>query len=700
LIWVSSLINPENIAIIGASKNPEKVGNIVLKNLIDGGFRGKIFPVNPSGGEIYGMKLYSSIKEIDNNIDIAAIIVPAKYVPDVITSLGEKNTRVCVIISAGFRESGKAGLLLEKEVQRRSAEHNIRIIGPNCVGLINTSSNLNLTFGLGMPPDGNIAFISQSGAVITSAIDWIRDTHCGFSKVFSLGNKADLNEADFLELLLRDERTSVIAGYIEDIRDGEKFVEIASKVSREKPIILIKAGETRAGSRAASSHTGSITGSKNLYDALFKKCNIVKVGSINELLKTSIFFSKKIISGRRFAIITNAGGPGIIAADGVEKNNLIITKFSKETIERLRKSLPSEASIQNPVDVLGDATPERFRDVLEIVSGDKNVDTIFVIVTPQAMTDSEGIAETIISTSKESKRNICASFIGGQFSLKAKNRLKENDIPVFDDPIEGLSIINLFVNYNENLLKDFSKNEIKKYISNIDRTILKRGISILSESGEKELTAFQALRFFREIGFKTPEGILVKNEEEAIKCVGKIKFPLVMKVASPDISHKTDVGGVKINITDINGIKNAWKEILFNIKKYAPSSRINGITMEEMVNGFEMILGFKREPDFGVLIMLGMGGIYVEVLKDIAFGLCPLKKSEIEDMVTGLKVYRLLTGYRGKMRADIPALIDSVVLLSEVVYNIKEMKEGEINPLIVREEGKGVVAVDGRIIIG
>lgn len=693
------LFNPSTIAVIGASEEEKKIGHVIFKNLVSQGFKGKVFPINPKRKEILGVPCYPTVKEIPENVDLAIIVVPAKVVPQVLMDCAQKGVKGVVVITAGFREIGNEGAKLERQIVEIAKSSNIKMVGPNCLGIINTFIGMNATFASHIPPKGRISFFSQSGALGVALIDWAIENNFGFGKFVSLGNKADLNECDFLEYFGEDPDTDIILGYIEDVREGKRFIEVASRVAKKKPVILIKAGSTEAGAMAASSHTGALSGSDKAFNEAFRKTGIIRVEGIKDLFEVAeIFKNLKFPKGNKLLIVTNAGGPGIIAADTADKLGLKLHPMSKESIEFLAERLPSTAALYNPIDVIGDATSERYKLVLERAIVDENVEGICVILTPQAITDVENVAKEIIEKSKITDKPIVGCFIGGKRVKEGVRMLKEANIPCYEDPSVAIKAYKTLVDF-VSFRKRKEPEYIKYEISEEDKKNVKLMLEALLDAGVTTLTEENAMKILSFYGIPFPKRALAKTPEEAIKIAEEIGYPVVLKVSSPHILHKTDVGGVKIGLKSPEEVYDAFVEITVNVKRFMPKAFIRGVNVYEMITGGkEVILGVSYDNTFGHMIMFGLGGIYVEVLKDVSFRLVPLSKEEAFEMIEEIKSKKLLEGIRGEKPCDKNDIVDKLLRLSQLVLDFPIIKEVDINPYVVKEVGG--VALDARIIIG
>ena len=694
---IDAIFNPNSIAVIGASAEEKKVGHAVLKNLLQG-FVGKIYPINPSKNEILSLPCYPSVSVVPDKIDLAIIVIPAKAVADALRDCSKAGVKGVVVITAGFKEVGGEGVDREREIISIVRNSGMRMVGPNCLGVMNTKIKMNASFAAEMPPEGRVAFFSQSGALGVAIIDWALENNFGFSKFVSFGNKADLNETDFLEYFAKDPDTDVILGYIEDIVDGKKFLNIAKEVTKIKPVILIKSGATEAGARAASSHTGALAGSDRAFTEAFRKTGIIRVNGIQELFDTAeMFLSKKYPKDKRLLIITNAGGPGIIAADTADKLGIKLDPMSRASIDKIAEKLPSSASLYNPVDVIGDATSERYKVVLEQAIKDELIQGMCVILTPQAMTDVDNVADVVISSSKKTDKPIFTTFIGGQRIKNAIKKLKENKIPNFTDPSVAINAYSKLINFVELKNRKISESSplpiLQENILRVEKIIKKMQENEISEIGGEE-----ALEILSLYGFTFPERALAKTPMEAVAIAERIGYPVVMKISSPHILHKTDVGGVKLNLNNEKAVYNAFIEITTNVKRFMPDAFIEGVMVYEMVTGGkEVILGVSFDRTFGHMIMFGLGGIYVEVLKDVSFRIVPVTEEEAFDMINEIKGSRILDGVRGEKPYDKKDIANRLRSLSRLVEDFPIIKEVDINPYLVMNNGG--IGLDARIII-
>jgi len=694
---IKPILSPKSIAVIGASRRSGAVGNRIVKNILESGFKGPIYPINPKADKIHGLKCYPSVLKVEGDVDLAVVAVPARIVPEVVEEAGVKGVKGLIVISAGFREIGEEGAKLEKEVLTLCRKYGMRMVGPNCLGVINTSVPMNTTFASSQPIPGSIAFLSQSGALCTAVIDWAPKEGLGFSVIVSLGNSADLNVVDFIEALKEDENTRVIACYIEGISEGDRFVKVVRDVSKRKPVVILKAGLTSMGIRAVSSHTGSMAGSAVAYSTVFKRIGVVQVDSVEELFNYArAFASQPIPEGRGLAILTNAGGPGIVATDSCEKSGLRLAWLSQETIEKLRAILPEQASVINPVDVLGDASAERYKQALRILLDDPGVNSVIVILTPQAVTQPVETAKAILEVYRSNpKKPILAVFMGGEAVAEAVKILRDNGIPVYEFPEEAVKTVEGMVRYAE-YLREPLEQEIPEFERDMDT--VRRIIERARLEGRTVLLGPEARLVMKAYGLKVPESGFAQNVRQALAIANKIGYPVALKVVSPHILHKTDVGGVVLNIRSDYELEEAYDSIMRNVAALMPQARIYGVEVQEMASrGKEVIIGMHRDMQFGPLIMFGLGGIYVNLIKDVSFRLAPIGRKEAYDMVTETKAYTLLRGFRGEPPSDIDSVVDTLVRVSRLALDFKEIADLDINPLIVYERGKNSLALDVKI---
>jgi acetate---CoA ligase (ADP-forming) len=682
--------------VIGASHDREKVGYSVLNNLRRFGYEGKIFAVNPRAGEILGTRTFPDVAGIKDNIDLAIVIVPAHLVAGVLRDCAAKAVSSAVIISSGFREAGAEGAQREEELRAIIRESGMRVVGPNCLGIINTFNSLNATFAAGMLPKGRLAFFSQSGALGIAILDWAIGNKIGFSKFISLGNKADLNETDFIEYFIGDPETDMILGYVEDVVEGGRFLQLAREASRIKPIILVKSGGTHAGARAASSHTGALAGSDKAFNAAFKQTGVIRADGIEDLFETAKAFNcRRLPSGNNLLIVTNAGGPGIIAADTAERSGIDLPQLSPKTVRKLSTFLPKNASLYNPVDIIGDAPAERYSAVLDAAIKDRHMDGFLVILTPQATINVEDAAKAVMESSAKSDKPFITCFMGEESVRSSVEMLKASSIPNFSYPESAVRAFRKLRDYGRWVRREKT---VPPSIS-ADRDSVSKIIGEAAGKGRYSLTEDESRKILGSYGFRFPARYLAADPDEAAAAAEKTGFPVVMKVSSPDILHKTDVGGVRLGVRSRKEARAAFSELTLNAKKFMPSAFIEGVSVYETVpGGKEIIAGITFDRTFGHMIMFGLGGIYVEILKDVSFRIVPVDEFDAREMIGEVRSFPLLKGARGERPVDIGSIVDAILRLSCLSSDFPAIQELDINPLLVNE--RGATALDARIIIG
>ena len=693
---LASFFNPKSVAIVGASRQKGKVGHEILINMIAAGYKGKIYPVNPKADSIEGLACYPDLESIGQVPELVIIIVPAKTVPEVMQRCAKAKVKSVIIITAGFKEVGEEGRKLEEQIIQIAKQAGIRVIGPNCLGVIAPANRLNASFGAGLPAEGVIGYVSQSGALLAAILDMANANGIGFSKLVSIGNKADVDELDVIKALGEDPDTKVIAGYLESITDGNNFVRQAEQISHEKPILLIKSGGTQAGAKAACSHTGSLAGGEAVYESAFQRAGVIRCNSIKQQFdyaQAAAF--QPLPAGARVAVVTNAGGLGIMAADAVERQGLIFAKPTDETIKKLAANLPAAANLYNPIDILGDALADRYEFALNVVLDDPNVDVVLVLLTPQAMTDSAATAKVVVKIAHQKPaKPVFACFLGASKVEEAMGILRQGKIPQYDSPESAVATIKVMADYvrwrnrPKRVVKLFPVNRRK--VENIIERHLRGGGREIGETDSKAI--------LEAYGFKTPEGSIATTAEQAVNIAEQLGFPVVLKIWSPDIIHKSDVGGVKVGLNSDQEVRDAFDLMMCRIPKKQPDAKILGVLVEQMCkSGKEVILGMNRDPHFGPLMMFGMGGIMVEVLKDVSFYLAPLTAEEAKQMLISTKTYQILKGVRGEEGVDIETIAEGLQRLSQLVTEFPQIKEVDINPYMVGPEGTTPIAVDARM---
>lgn len=694
---LDAIFRPRSIAIIGASRTPSKVGHILTKNMIESGYHGEVIPINPNAEEILGLRCYPSVLDVPSDVDLAVISIPASQVLQVAEECGTKGVKALVIISAGFKETGHEGAVLEGKLIDVAKKYGMRIQGPNCLGIINTSVPLNLSFAAAMPKEGRIGFISQSGALGTAVLDWVIKEDIGFHSFISLGNKADLDEVDFIKAMGEDENVGVILLYIESIEDGRRFIEVSSGVTQNKPMIVLKGGTSTAGARAAGSHTGALVGSYIAYRTAFDKSGVLMAESVEELFNYAVAFTEQPLpKGEGLTIVTNAGGPGILATDLSESLGIRLSNIYGETRSRLMEKLPPAASVGNPIDVLGDAMADRYRFVVEEVLKDDLVSAAMVILTPQAMTESMETAKSIVEIRKSfTDKPLIAVFMGGESVREATEYLRDNNVPCFDFPEKAVKTVSAMYQYAR-FMKE--PEHFPARFKDVDPEKVREIIDIARKDRRVVLLSNEAARVVEAYGIRSTKNMIAKSAEEAVRHAGELGYPVVLKIVSPDILHKTDVGGVALNLRSEGEVRSAFEGILASVGRYMPEARIYGVMIYRMVPmGREMIIGMSQDVQFGPLVMFGLGGIYVNFLKDVSFSLAPLSEYEARRMMEETRAYTLLKGIRGEPPSDVEALKNVILRVGQLVWDFPQIVEMDINPVIVYQEGEGCIALDVKI---
>ena len=693
---LDALFAPKSIAVIGASNRQGSVGRAVFTNILLNEYTGTVYPVNPKDRSISGVRSYPSIGDLPESVDVAVVVVPAAVVPAVTEECGKKGVKGLIIISAGFKEVGQDGATLERQVASLAQKYSMRMVGPNCLGTINTDPEvrLNASFASQMPLEGSIAFASQSGALGEAVIDYATGEGIGFSKFISVGNKADVNENDILEYLRADPKTKVILLYIEDIVDGRKFVDTVSKVTQEKPIIAVKAGVSPEGAKAATSHTGALAGSDEAYNAILKQSGVLRVESIIDLFDYARAFAKQPLPrGNRVAIITNGGGPGIMATDASVRYGMQISQFSEATKAKLRAGLPKEASVNNPVDLIGDAQSDRYELALQALD-DEGVDCGLVLLTPQAMVDLKKVAETIASVGPRSGKTILTSILGLTDITPAVEVLESNNIPHYTFPESAVRALAAMYEYQGWVER--ARTQIKHFEVDIGKA--REIISSAKRAGLTNLPQDDALRILSTYGLPVIKTETASSKAEAVEAAKRIGYPVAMKIISPDVVHKIDVGAVKLDLNSDQDVSEAFDEILKNVNSRVPRARIEGVILQEYITGgTETIIGIHRDPKFGPLLMFGLGGIYVEAYRDVSFRLAPIRELSADNMISQIRGSKILQGFRGQPPADTRAIAECIERLSQLSIELPDVSELDVNPLVAFTNG--CRALDARIII-
>jgi acetate---CoA ligase (ADP-forming) len=691
---LKELLYPKALAVVGASSKPGKVGFELMSNLVKGGYKGHIVPISLNAAEILGHRCYKDLREYKGKIDLGLIAVPTKLCKDAVQNCIDAGAKAIIVITAGFKEVGAEGLAMETEIADLCRKNEVRLLGPNCIGALNTANGLNATFAPAMPPAGKISIISQSGALCVAILDWCASKKIGVAKVVSLGNKPDLNEVDFLQAFAEDKETSVIVGYLENIIDGAKFLQVAEQCAAKKPIVVLKAGTTKAGAKAASSHTGSLAGADVAYTAAFKHSGVIRAENFERLFDYALALGMQPLpQGNRVTIITNAGGPGIMAADAAESNGLDLAAPTDAAREKLKACLPHTAALGNPVDVIGDADPERYVHAIEILQDDPNTDAIIVLATPQNMTQPMKLAEAL-SKHHNKKKPILASFMGGAEVFQAQDYMTSVGIPNYPSPERAVLALKSMLDHAG--WKKRPTRVVVRFPAN--RRRVDRLISKYVRMGQKQISEVEAKDILEAYGFRVLPSALATDMQEAVETADRIGYPVVMKVVSPDIIHKSDLGGVVINLANAEQVRDSWDLIMARARRHLPNANIRGVYVEKMGRrGREVILGLTRDPQFGPMLMFGLGGIFVEVLKDVAFHLAPITADEAMQMLKLTRSYGLLKGARGQKPADLEAIALALQRISQLSTDYPQIAELDINPFIVGEVGTEAYAADARM---
>jgi acetyltransferase len=694
---LEAIFAPQSVAVVGASPDPSKLGHRVLRNIVDNGYPGRVIPIHPTAPTVLDLPAFPSVAAVTGAIDLAVIVVPSQAVLGVVEECGKHGVRGLVVITAGFKEVGGAGKELERKLIDLVRSYGMRRVGPNCLGIIDTTTKLNASFAALMPESGQIAFMSQSGALCTAILDWSKPEGIGFSRFVSLGNKGDVDEVALLQAWGDDPANRVILAYLEGINDGPAFIQTAQAVTKRTPVIAIKSGTTQAGTRAISSHTGSLAGSERAYEAAFNQSGILRANTMEELFDYAMVFAyQPLIAGNRLAIVTNAGGPGIIATDAAERSGLALAQFTPKTIELLQRDLPPAASVFNPIDVIGDARSDRYRVALAAALADPNVDAALILFTPQAGSEPEETARVIAELSAGQPKPVVASYMGAASIGPALKLLNEHRIPNYAFPERAISALHAMARQHE-----WSTQPTSEYAQfTVDSDRVREVFARVRAAGRVELGEIEAREVIEAYGMRLPKSQLARSPDEAATIAAEIGFPVVMKISSPDILHKSDIGGVRVGVADAASARDSYELIEYRARKYSRDATIWGVLVQEQVRkGREVLVGVNRDPQFGPLVVFGLGGIYVEVLKDVAFRLAPITRAEATEQVRSIRTYPLLQGVRGEPPADIAAAEEIILRVSQMVTDFPEIVEMDINPLVLHNQGEGAIVLDARIIL-
>jgi len=697
---LNNIFKPKSIAVVGASATAGSAGYRVFRNLIGSGYEGVVYPVNPKYESVLGVQAYKSVTDLPKTVDLAIILTPAKTVPDILEQCGKKGIKGIMIISAGFKEIGSEGIALEKKLVDIKNKYGMRIVGPNCVGFIMPYLNLNATFIGSNPERGNIALFSQSGAVCGAILDWAQSAKVGFSSFVSVGSMLDVDFGDLIDYFGMDIHTRSIVLYIESITDARKFMSATKSFARAKPIIVIKSGRFKEGAKAASSHTGAMAGEDAIYEAAFRREGIVRVNDIEDLFNCSSILAKQPRpTGRNIVIVTNAGGPGVLATDSVIEKGGKLAKLSDETIQKLNQVLPLHWSHGNPVDIIGDGDEERYQKAIEICLADSNVDGLLVLCVPQVVADPNKLAERLIDISRKTTKPIITSFIGEATVYHARQILNANNIPTYDTPDEAVESYMYLYHYERHLEQLYETPEELQIRTPSHKETIKNILDKAKKEKRELLDEIESKTFIELYGIKTTKPHVAENENKAVELSEKIGYPVVMKILSPQITHKSDVGGVALNLHCEEDVRKTFKEMTKRAKEKVPNAKILGVTIQKMAknHGYELILGSKKDPVFGSVILFGLGGIYTELFKDRAIGFPPLNQVLAHRIIEKTKAYDLLKGFRGMQPVNMTKVEETMVNFSQLIIDHPEIKEIDINPLIA--SGDSLLAVDARIIL-
>lgn len=701
VLSLDKIFKPQRIALVGVSPNPKSVSGRILANLIGGGFRGVVYPVAPSVEAVMGIPCFASVASLPKTADLGVICAAAAQVPGLVRECGEAGIRGLIIVSAGFRETGPAGLALEQSILAEARRfEGMRIIGPNCLGIISPGLPLNASFAGAMPRPGHVAFVSQSGALCTSVLDWAAEEKLGFSHFVSTGNMIDVEFGDLIDYLGEDEATKSILLYIESIPDARKFMTAARAFARMKPIVAYKAGRFPESAAAAASHTGALAGEDAVFDAAFERMGLARVFNIGEIFDCADLVGRhKVPKGPRLAVLTNAGGPGVMATDALVASGGALARLSDETMRVLNESLPPQWSRRNPVDVLGDAKSKLVAKAAQIVLQDPGVDALLVIITPQAMTNPTAVAREICAQASATPKPVLAAWLGGAAMREGTNLLNEAGIPTYPTPEQAVKAFMTLVSYARNLEILYETPKDIPVDFPVDRKELRARFAGILTAAEGPLSESRSKELLASYGIPVTGPVAAATAGDAVAAADAAGYPVVLKILSPDITHKTDVGGVALDLADAGAVRAAFEAMLETVRRKAPEARLEGITVQRMVSsgeGVEMILGVKKDPTFGTVVMAGMGGTAAEIYNDRSIGFPPLNERLARRMIDELRMRPLLHGYRGRPAVALDKLVETLVRLSYLAADFPEVAELDINPLLVTPDG--VVALDARVV--
>ncbi|WP_049970730.1 acetate--CoA ligase family protein [Haladaptatus cibarius] len=690
---LSDLFAPSRVAVVGATESEGSIGRAIVTNLRDD-FDGETVPVNPNYDEVFGLDCYPDLASAPD-VDLAVVVVPPHIAVDVVRGAGEAGIENVVVITAGFGETGSEGAARERELQEVAEEYDINLVGPNSLGVMSTPLGLNATFGPENALSGSMSFMSQSGAFITAVLDWANDEGLGFKDVVSLGNKAVLDETDFVRAWGNDPDTDVILAYLEGVEDGGEFISSAREATDDTPIVMVKSGRTDAGAQAVSSHTGTLAGSDRAYEAGLEQAGVLRVDNVQELFDfAQILAGQPLPEKDDVAIVTNAGGPGVMTTDAVGDSNLSLASFSEETLSALSDALPEEANIYNPIDTIGDANIDRFREAVDIALADENVGCAVVLSAPTAVLDYDELAEVIGELQTKHGKPVAAAMMGGERTEGAKEVLREDGIPNYFDPARAVRSLDALATF-----RDISGREYEEPTEfEVDEERAREILSRAKDRGDNRL-GVEAMDLLSAYGIPTPEGSIAETPENAVSAAQDIEDEVVMKIVSPDILHKSDIGGVKVGVEN-EDVYDAYEDLVTRARNYQPDATILGVQVQEMVNldsGTETIIGMNRDPQFGPLLLFGLGGIFVEIIEDTTFRVAPVSEREAGEMVNDIETAPLLRGARGRDPADVGSIVESIQRLSQLVTDFPAILELDVNPLVATPDG--VQAIDIRLTV-
>ncbi|MFT4883189.1 MAG: acetyl coenzyme A synthetase (ADP forming)-like protein [Natronomonas sp.] len=689
---LAGLFAPQCVAVVGATESEGSVGRAIVRNLL-ADFEGEVVPVNPRFDRLFDHECHDSVAETD--ADLVVVAVPAETVPEVIEEAGETGIKNVVVVSAGFGEAGPDGSDREERLVELAEEYDLNLVGPNCVGVISTPSGLNATFGPRNALPGSISYMSQSGAFITAVLDWAADRNLGFKDIVSLGNKAVLDETDFVEAWGEDPETDVVLGYLEGIRDGRRFMEVAREVTAETPVLAVKSGRTEAGATAAASHTGAIAGSEEAYDAGLDQAGVIRVDTGEELFEFGeMLAGQPLPEGDAVAVVTNAGGPGVMATDAIGDAEAELATLGEETRDRLAEVLPDSGSPRNPVDVIGDADADRFVAALEAVFADPDVGAAVVIACPTATLSFESLAESLVAVTDDHDLPLATCLMGGESTGAAAKILADDGIPTYFDPARGVRSLDVLFQYREIQNRTYGSPET----FDVDHEAAREILETVQGRSDNRL-GVEAMDLLEAYGIPTPEGRIVDSPRAARETAASIDGDVVMKVVSPDILHKTDVGGVEVGVAE-EDVADIYETLVTRARNYHPDARILGVQVQEMVDldaGVETIVGTNRDPQFGSLLLFGLGGVFVEVFEDTATRVAPVSEREAAGMIDAIDSAPLLRGARGRDPVDEAAVVETIQRLSQLVTDFPSIVELDVNPLVATPDG--VAAVDLRLTV-